>query len=226
MAAELVQSPKPLSNREEEIIDDPLTPTKVLEQPGSPSVSLGGNVMTSQFLTAEDVFQNELSRARVSVKVEITRTRLEAQKIVKRWCRWSIAASMIPTAFVDVAAISGVQVKMIYELCKLYEVDFEHKAALAIASGVAGGAAVKTLAGVLAKQLIRWTPGVGTIFILAIEPALSYVTTNAMGLAFISHFEEDGRLHDFKPEKISQYMAKQLEKRKSIFKENTKPTPA
>jgi uncharacterized protein (DUF697 family) len=179
--------------------------------------------MTTQFLTAEDVFQNELSRARVSVKAEITRTRLEAYKIVKRWSRWSIAASMIPTDFVDVAAISGVQVKMIYDLCKLYEVDFDRKAALAIASGVAGGAAVRTLAGVLAKQMIRWTPGIGTVFILAIEPTLSYVTTNAMGLVFISHFEEDGRLHDFNPEKIRQYMAAQLEKRGLSFKADTKP---
>ena len=223
MAAELVQSSKPLVHPVEEMIADPCTPTKVLEQPGSPGMSLGGNVMTSQFLTAEDVFQNELSRARVSVKAEITRTRLEAYKIVKRWSRWSIAASMIPTDFVDVAAISGVQVKMIYDLCKLYEVDFDRKAALAIASGVAGGAAVRTLAGVLAKQMIRWTPGIGTVFILAIEPTLSYVTTNAMGLVFISHFEEDGRLHDFNPEKIRQYMAAQLEKRGLSFKADTKP---
>ena len=223
MAAELAQSSKPLLNRVEEIVDNPCTPTKVLEQPGSPGMSLGGNVMTSQFLTAEDVFQNELSRARVSVKAEITRTRLEAYKIVKRWSRWSIAASMIPTDFVDVAAISGVQVKMIYDLCKLYEVDFDRKAALAIASGVAGGAAVRTLAGVLAKQMIRWTPGIGTVFILAIEPTLSYVTTNAMGLVFISHFEADGRLHDFNPEKIRQYMAAQLEKRGLSFKADTKP---
>jgi uncharacterized protein (DUF697 family) len=179
--------------------------------------------MTSQFLTAEDVFQNELTRAKVSVKTEMTRTRSEAHTIVKRWSRWSIAASMIPTAFVDVAAISGVQVKMIYELCKKYGVDFEHKAALAIASGFAGGAAVQTLAGLLAKQMIRWTPGVGTVFIFAVEPAISYVTTNAMGLVFISHFEEDGRLHDFKPEKIRQYMAAQLEKRKLTFQASAKP---
>jgi uncharacterized protein (DUF697 family) len=223
MAAELAQSSKPLLNRLEEIIENPCTPTQVLEQPGSPGMPLGGNVMTTQFLTAEDVFQNELSRARVSVKAEITRTRTEAYKIVKRWSRWSIAASMIPTDFVDVAAISGVQVKMIYDLCKLYEVDFDRKAALAIASGVAGGAAVRTLAGVLAKQMIRWTPGIGTVFILAIEPTLSYVTTNAMGLVFISHFEEDGRLHDFNPEKIRQYMAAQLEKRGLSFKADTKP---
>jgi uncharacterized protein (DUF697 family) len=116
-------------------------------------------------------------------------------------------------------AISGVQVKMIYELCKQYGVDFEHKSALAIASGVAGGAATKTLAGVLAKQLVRFAPGIGPVFMLAVEPAISYVTTQAMGAAFISHFEADGRLHDFNPERIRQYMAAQIEKRKLKFKE-------
>jgi uncharacterized protein (DUF697 family) len=119
------------------------------------------------------------------------------------------------------AAISGVQVKMIYDLCKLYQVDFEHKAAVAVASGVAGGAATQTLAGVLAKQMVRFAPGIGPVFMFAIEPSISYVTSQAIGAAFISHFEADGRMHDFQPEKIRQYMAAQIEKRKLKFKGKT-----
>ena len=121
------------------------------------------------------------------------------------------------------AAISGVQVKMIYALCKQYEVDFEHKAAIAIASGVTGGAAVQTIAGVLAKQMVRTMPGIGAVFMFAVEPVISYATTYALGLAFISHFEADGRLHDFNPETIRQYLAAQIDKRKSAFDSKVKP---
>jgi uncharacterized protein (DUF697 family) len=222
MAAEIARSEVPTSNREEEIVSHPCTPIKVLEQPGSlSSPTVGGGALPGSYLTAEDVFQNELSRARVSLKAEATETKLAAQKIVARWSRWSVAVSFIPTPFVDMAAISGVQVKMIYDLCQLYKVDFEHKAAMAIASGVAGGAATQTLAGVLAKQMVRFAPGIGPVFMFAIEPAISYVTSQAIGTAFISHFEADGRMHDFQPERVRQYIAAQIEKRRSRSKDKT-----
>jgi len=222
LAAELTPSPALSANRDEEIISHPSTPIKVLEAPDVLGSATGSRALTSQYLTAEDIFQSELSRARMSVKAELTQTRLDAQKIVARWSRWSVAVSFIPTPFVDMAAISGVQVRMIYELCKKYEVDFEHKAALAIASGVAGGAAVQTVAGVVAKQMVRFAPGVGPVFMFAVEPAISYVTTKAIGAAFISHFEADGRMHDFNPERIRHYMAAQIKKRQSTFKDTTK----
>ena len=225
MAAELVR-PKAavsLSKREEEMIELWSTPVKVLEQPGAAGTPTGVGPISGPFLTAEDVFQNELSRARTSFEAKASETRLAAQKIVTRWSRWSLLASVVPLPFVDMAAITSVQVKMIYELCKTYEVDFEHKAALAIASGVAGGAAVQTLAGVVAKQMVRFAPGVGQVFMFAVEPAISYVTTQAIGATFISHFETDGRMHDFNPENIKQYIAAQIEKRKQMFQDKIRP---
>jgi uncharacterized protein (DUF697 family) len=226
MAAEIARSAVPTSNRIEEIVSDPCTPVKVLEQPGALNSPTVGVALPGSYLTAEDIFQNELSRARVSLKAEATQTKLAAQKIVTRWSRWSVAVSFIPAPFVDMAAISGVQVKMIYDLCKLYKVDFEHKAALAIASGVAGGAATQTLAGVVAKQMVRFAPGIGPVFMFAIEPSISYVTSQAIGMAFISHFEADGRMHDFQPEKIRQYIAAQIEKRRSRSKDKTEQAQA
>ncbi len=227
MANELAQTGAQVINREEELVGHPCTPVKVLDQPGTAQrhSNAGGGAIDSQFLTAEDVFQTELTRARVEIKQEMSRTRVAAVKIVTRWSRWSVAASVIPAPFVDMAAISGVQVKMIFALCKHYEVDFEHKTAIAIASGVTGGAAVQTIASVLAKQILRTMPGVGTFFMFAIEPVISYATTYALGLAFISHFEADGRLHDFNPATINQYLAEQINKRKSMFDTKAKPAP-
>ena len=227
MAQELAQTEAQLGNRKEELVGHPCTPVKVLDQPGAAQrhTNAGVGTIDSQYLTAEDVFQTELTRAKAEIKEEMSRSRVAAGKIVTRWARWSVAASVIPAPFVDMAAISGVQVKMIYALCKHYEVDFEHKAAIAIASGVTGGAAVQTIAGVLAKQIVRTMPGVGTFFMFAIEPVISYATTYALGLAFISHFEADGRLHDFNPETINQYLAAQINKRKSMFDTKAKPEP-
>ena len=228
MAAELAR-PLPVapnSKRKEEVIGLWNAPVKVLSQSGFGGTPAGVGPIPVPLLTAEDVFQNEMSQTRVSIKAEATETRLSAQKIVTRWSRWSLAANVVPMPFLDMAVITGVQVKMIYELCKKYEVDFEHKAAVAIASGVAGGAAVQTLAGVVAKQMVRFTPGVGQVFMFAVEPAISYVTTQAIGAAFISHFETNGRMHDFNPKKIKQYIASQIEKRKQILQDKIRPRNA
>lgn len=227
MAAELAQGSPANSNRGEEIVAHPCTPVKVLDQPGSSqSHTAPGVGSVAPLLTAEDVFQTELTRVHAAIKQEVSRSKRAALKIVTRWSRWSVAASVIPAPFIDMAAISGVQVKMIYALCKQYEVDFEHKAAIAIASGVTGGAAVQTIAGVLAKQMVRTMPGIGSIFMFVVEPVISYATTYALGLAFISHFEADGRLHDFNPETIRQYLAAQIDKRKAAFDSKVKPEHA
>jgi uncharacterized protein (DUF697 family) len=225
MAEELVQDATQNLNRQEEIVVHPSTPFRVLAQPCTPQpkMSAGLGSVDTQVLTAEDVFQTELSRAHANIKQEESRSKRAALKIVTRWARWSVAASVIPAPLIDIAAISGVQVKMIYALCKHYEVDFEHKAAVAIASGVTGGAAVQTIAGVLAKQMVRSMPGIGTFFMFAIEPVISYATTYALGLAFISHFETEGRLHNFDPATINKYLAAQINKGKSVFDSKTRP---
>lgn len=225
MSEELAQHATKNINRQEEIVVHPSTPFKVLAQPGmpQPNMSVGFGSVDTQVLTAEDVFQTELTRAHENIKQEESRSKRAALKIVTRWARWSVAASVIPAPLIDIAAISGVQVKMIYALCKHYEVDFEHKAAVAIASGVTGGAAVQTIAGVLAKQMVRSMPGIGTFFMFAIEPVISYATTYALGLAFISHFETEGRLHNFDPATINKYLAAQINKGKSVFDSKTRP---
>ena len=115
---------------------------------------------------------------------------------------------------------------MVYSLCQNYGVAFEKKRAVALVSGLAGGTAIPTIGNSLIKQMARSVPGLGTAFIFAVEPTLAYVTTYAMGLAFVSHFETDGGLHDFKPETIKKYISEQFEKRKAVFKNMRKTVTA
>ena len=175
--------------------------------------------------TVQEIFEAELtahlkpaSTAPAAQPVQaVSVKKLAAMKVVKRWARWSAAFSLIPTPIIDLAAITGVQVKMIYALCRHYEVDFEHKFALAVVTGLAGGAAVQSTANLVAKQAVKAVPGLGAVFTVAIEPVLSYTTTYAMGIAFVHHFEAQGTLDDFKPESIQRYLSEQLKKGQSLF---------
>lgn len=48
-----------------------------------------------------------------------------ADLIVKKYMNWSFVGGLIPIPLVDLATISGVQAKMIYDLSELYGVEFK-----------------------------------------------------------------------------------------------------
>lgn len=181
----------------------------------------------TQLLTAEDVFAKELCVVRVEpARTELVRVESEhknaATQCVRRWSQWSVVASLVPLPLLDILAMSGAQVKMIHELCRLYNVDFERKIALAVATGLASGTLTKSVASNATRAVARSLPGLGTVMTVAFEPALAFGTTYAIGAAFISHFEADGTLHDFNPETMKDSFADHLNRGKALFKQSKK----
>jgi hypothetical protein len=55
-----------------------------------------------------------------------------AHQTVTNWAQWATVAGFIPVPLLDTAAISGLQLKMIYDLCKIYEVEFKKELVLSI----------------------------------------------------------------------------------------------
>lgn len=167
----------------------------------------------------EVLFASELVTVEHEVKEKAPRLHSpKASLIVKKWSQWSVAGGLVPLPLVDSLLISGAQIAMIRELCGHYEVPFEKKVALAVASGLVGGAATTTVAQVATRAVVRSMPIIGTIFTLTAEPALSYATTYGIGHAFIRHFEADGTLETFNPREMSQSFSEHIEKGKQAFK--------
>jgi uncharacterized protein (DUF697 family) len=165
---------------------------------------------------AEDVFDAELSQEPpcALIRVRITSDReTRAMKVVKTWSQWSVAAGIVPVPLMDVALVSGIQVKMIYDLCQIYNVSFEKKSALAVASGLVGGslsAGVARMAGEMALKTIPYVEQV-------LQPTLSFATTYSMGYVFVKHFENSGTLVNFDASKMNLYFQEQFEKSKKLF---------
>jgi len=129
-------------------------------------------------------------------------TRLDqANAIVKKYQNWSFVGGLIPIPLVDTATISGIQMKMLYELAELYGVPFKAHAAQSIVGSLLG-AVVPTMAAAGAVSMVKFIPVVGTTLGIIAMPALSLAATCAVGRVFISHFEAGGTLLDFDPEKI------------------------
>lgn len=141
----------------------------------------------------------------------------EAMVIVKTWSQWSVVAGMTPVPLLDTVVLSGTQIKLIQLLCKHYNVPFEHKVALAVATGLVGSTLTMTVAGGITRTLVRNVPVLGQIFNWTVEPALSFGSTYAIGATFVRHFEANGNLLSFKGEQMKDYAAEQYQKGKDLF---------
>ncbi len=171
---------------------------------------------TQKEVRAEDVFDAELSQeppcALIRVRL-ISDRETRAMKVVKTWSQWSVAAGIVPVPLMDVALVSGIQIKMIYDLCQIYNIPFEKKSALAVASGLVGGSLSSGVARIAGEMALKTIPYVEQV----LQPTLAFATTYSMGYVFVKHFENSGTLVNFDASKMNMYFQEQFEKSKKLF---------
>jgi uncharacterized protein (DUF697 family) len=153
----------------------------------------------------------------------------EAMSIVRRSSAWSAAAGLIPLPIVDIGAIAGVQVKMIRDMAKLYEVEFNDLRAKTLASALAGGILpyLLTMGSGFAFSFMKAIPVVGTAIALVAMPGFASASTYAVGKVFAQHFAGGGSLLDFDTEAKKEEIAKEFaEARSEGKKSSSKPVVA
>ena len=158
--------------------------------------------------------------------VYLNRRHQEAMAIVKTWSQWAVVAGLTPVPILDTLAMSGAQIKLIQLLCKHYDVPFEQKVAIAVATGLIGGTATSAIATGMTRLLMKNIPIAGQVFNLTVEPALSYGSTYAIGATFVRHFESKGNLSNFKAEQMQDYATEQYQKGKKMFFSKKNAVPA
>jgi uncharacterized protein (DUF697 family) len=155
--------------------------------------------------------------ASIETDMNTTTRHREAMAIVKTWSQWAVVAGMTPIPILDIVVLSGTQVKLIQLLCKHYNIPFEKKVAVAVATGLIGGTLTSAVATGTTRVLIKNIPVVGQIFNWTVEPALSFGSTYAIGSTFVKHFESNGDLKSFKSEEMKDFATEQLLKGKKLF---------
>ena len=136
--------------------------------------------------------------------------RVEATSIVNTYMGWSAGASFIPLPFADLAAVTLVQVKMVSDLAKLYEVPFSRNVVKTIIASLLGSLVP---AGVArgASSLIKAIPGVGTVLGALTSPVFTTASTYAIGKVFIRHFEAGGNVMNLDPDSIRDHFKSDFE---------------
>ncbi len=120
-----------------------------------------------------------------------------AHEVVKHNVAWSAGAGMLPIPGLDLVAITGVQLKMINELCAVYGIPFKKSLARPIVISLIGSLGASMLAPVLASTTFKLVPGIGMLLSGTALAATSAGITYAVGNLFLDHFKSGGNLENF-----------------------------
>ncbi|MGO8915249.1 MAG: DUF697 domain-containing protein [Stellaceae bacterium] len=127
-----------------------------------------------------------------------------ARDVLVYYRRWTIAAAAAPIPLADAALVSGVQVRMVSRLARLYGVPFERVRVASLLSALLGGWTPFTIATSVTGAAARMVPGIGTLIGVATSVGTSTLATETIGKIFIRHFEDGGTFLDFEPKRYRQ----------------------
>lgn len=137
--------------------------------------------------------------------------RAEPMQIVKKYTWWAAGAGLIPFPAIDMAAVAGVQIKMLKDLADAYEIDFSREKAKVGVAALIGGVAPEQMARGFLGSLVKGIPVLGPTVGGATVPIFAGAATYAVGRVFIQHFASGGTFLDFDPGKVRAYYAEQFE---------------
>lgn len=143
-----------------------------------------------------------------------------AEKIVRKHMLVALGTGIVPP-IADIAALTGVQIRMLYLLSKNYDQKFKDDLGKSVVGSLIGGYGMAKLATGAVYSLMKFIPGVGQIAAPVSLSVVAAASTYALGKVFIKHFESGGTLLNFDPEKMREYYYEQYEKGMKLAKKHT-----
>jgi uncharacterized protein (DUF697 family) len=163
-------------------------------------------------------------------KSPLTESQLEeraekAQAVIQRNTYWALGAGVLPLPLFDLAAITGVQLKMLRELSEVYDVAFNQgivrKAVASLLVGMGG----LGIGGVVGMSLFKFVPVVGASLGAVSVPVVSAMLTRAVGRTYVLHLESGGTLLDFDAKKMRKHFHDEYVRSREVV-EGMKREPA
>lgn len=152
----------------------------------------------------------------VQAPVEVSNEAID--KLVNRYMMWSLGVGYVPFPVLDYVALTSMQAKMVYELSKLYEVDFTEERVKTLVGSLVGAALPYGLAAPFAS-LIKIIPGIGTMAGGLAFGLTGAASTYALAAVFIQHFESGGNMLNFNAAKMRETFSEKFQQGKSVASE-------
>lgn len=121
---------------------------------------------------------------------------LDTSDVIKNHVIAAMAVGLVPIPGVDMAAMIGVQVRMVHQISGIYGVTLRDNAARATVLSLIGGVLPAALGTGLVSGL-KIIPGFGSLAGAAGSSLLGGALTYAVGNVFHEHLESQGGLIDF-----------------------------
>lgn len=138
-----------------------------------------------------------------------------SDSIIKSHALWSMGAgALIPLPFVDSIGVAAIQMDMVRQMAKVYNVDFEDTKFKAIVSAILG----TFLARAGAKSIIKFIPIAGAYIGGAAMAIMSGASTYTLGELFKNHFENGGTMLDIDLDRMKRQFAEKFEKNKEVVR--------
>ncbi len=145
----------------------------------------------------------------------------ESSSIIKNHIIWSMGGGAIPIPFIDMLAVTAIQLDMIKQLARVYGLDYKETEGKAIVTALTGSAMAS-----MGKRALKFIPGIGSILGGITMAVLSGASTYALGEVFQKHFETGGTFLDFDPSRLKKYYDEKFEKGKEVVEDIKKEAQA
>ncbi len=150
----------------------------------------------------------------------------QARKTVKNYMWWSMGAGLIPVPFVDLVAVSGVQLKMLADVSKAYGVEFQESKGKAIIAALIGYIVPSTMSFGSVGSILKAIPLVGPLVGAPSMVLFCGASTYALGKIFIQHFESGGTFLSFDPAKVKEHFQKEFEEGQKLAQDMAAEKPS
>jgi len=136
--------------------------------------------------------------------------RREAVKTVKTYMWLATGASLIPVPWVDLAAVAGVDLKMLADISKTYGVPYRANYGKAAIASFVGFVLPHAMSYGALGSLLKAIPGVGALSGPPAMAAFCAAYTWALGMVFVEHFESGGTFLSLHPDEVKEYFRAQF----------------
>lgn len=117
-----------------------------------------------------------------------SKTRLQADNVVKKHVMYCAGVGLIPLPFFDQVMIGGLLGKMLHDLCKVYGENWSDHKVKIIISAVLGGAHTDWIPGFVVRTL-GLHQGAQFTGLMILRPATAGAVAYTLGQWFVQHFE-------------------------------------
>ncbi len=133
-----------------------------------------------------------------------------AGEIIASSTKWSIAASLVPIPYLDIAALGAIQVNMIVDLAKLYDQTVTKQAVHGVISVMLGTLVPAGAAQFAVTTSAKLFPGYGTAIGTVTLATFGTAATYSIGKVFVRHFEGGGTIGNFSTAAVQEDLKKEF----------------